>query len=48
MTEDTQAMTVRLPQPLYERLRRTAFEQRVPMSQLVITAIEKELKGEQS
>jgi predicted transcriptional regulator len=46
MTEDTQAMTIRLPAELHERLRRAAFETRVPMSQIVITAIKKELGNE--
>jgi hypothetical protein len=42
MTEETQAITVRLPSPLYEWLRRAAFDRRIPMSQIVITAVEKE------
>jgi predicted DNA-binding protein len=46
MTQDVQALTIRLPAPLHERLRRAAFDARVPMSQIVITAIEKELGNE--
>jgi len=46
MEEKVQALTVRLPEPLHERLRRAAFETRVPMNQIVITAIEKELRNE--
>ncbi len=46
MTEDTQAITVRLPGPLYEWLRRAAFDRRIPMSQIVITAVEKEKANE--
>jgi hypothetical protein len=48
MAEDEQAMTVRLPKPLYEQLRRAAYEAHKPMSQIVITAINAALKGEQS
>lgn len=40
--DDLQAMTVRLPRPLYEWLRRTAFERHVSMSQIIIAAIEHE------
>lgn len=46
MTEDTQAMTVRIPKPVYEWLRRTAFDRHIPMNQIVITAIEKEKANE--
>lgn len=40
---ETQAMTVRLPKELYERLRREAFENRVSQASIVIDAIEKRL-----
>lgn len=46
MAEKVQALTVRLPEPLHERLRRVAFEMRVAMNQIVVTAIEKELDNE--
>lgn len=36
-------MTIRLPLPLYEQLRKAAFEQRMPMSRIIITALEKQL-----
>jgi hypothetical protein len=48
MAEDEQAMTVRLPKPLYEQLRRAAYEAHKPMSQIVIAAVNAALKGEQS
>jgi hypothetical protein len=44
--DDTQAMTLRLPRLLHEWLRRTAFEQRKPMNEIVIAAIEKEKDGD--
>lgn len=48
MIEDgTQAMTVRLPVPLYEWLRRTAFEQHTSMSQLIIAAIKEKRDGQE-
>jgi hypothetical protein len=37
--EDTQATTIRLPVPLYQRLRRQAFETNIPMNQIIIAAI---------
>jgi predicted transcriptional regulator len=41
MTEDdTQPMTIRLPKPTHERLRRLAFEARTPMNQIAVAAIE--------
>ena len=43
MVEQVQALTVRLPGPLHERLRVVAFEARVPMNKIVVTAIEREL-----
>lgn len=36
---ETQAITVRLPKPLYEMIRKTAFEQRVSMNALLAHAI---------
>jgi len=38
-----QAMTIRLPADLYERLRREAFEQRVSMTALIVRALDKDL-----
>jgi predicted transcriptional regulator len=41
MTEDdTQPMTIRLPKPTHERLRRLAFDARTPMNQIAVAAIE--------
>lgn len=37
---DTQPITCRLPEPLYEWLRREAFDTREPMNAIVITALE--------
>ena len=39
-------MTVRLPDGLYERLRREAFERRVSMNELIADALEKHLPPE--
>jgi hypothetical protein len=36
---DTQAITVRLPKPLYEQVRKMAFEQHVSMNALLAHAI---------
>jgi hypothetical protein len=36
---DTQAITVRLPKPLYEHVRKTAFEQHTSMNALLAHAI---------
>lgn len=47
MAEDEQAMTVRIPRPLHERLRRLAFETREPMNQIVIAAINAEIERRQ-
>lgn len=38
-TQDVQAITVRLPVDLYEKLRKAAFDQRTSMAALVIEAI---------
>jgi len=40
---DTQALTIRVPEDLYEQLRRAAFEARVPMNSLVTEGIELKL-----
>ena len=45
MTEDVQPITVRLPMLALQWLRHAAFERRVPMSQIVIAAIEQEKDG---
>jgi predicted DNA-binding protein len=37
---ETQALSFRLPVALYERLRRAAFDMRVPMNTIVTEAIE--------
>lgn len=39
MTRDEQALTVRLPRDLYEKLRRAAFERHVSMNTLIIEAV---------
>jgi predicted transcriptional regulator len=40
MTEDdTQALTIRLPRPVHEKLRRLAFEAHTPMNQIAVAAI---------
>ena len=45
MTEDdTQALTIRLPKPVHETLRRLAFEARTPMNQIAIAAIITEIE----
>jgi hypothetical protein len=36
-------MTIRMPEDLYEQLRRAAFEARVPMNSLVTDGIEMKL-----
>jgi triphosphoribosyl-dephospho-CoA synthetase len=38
-----QAMTIRMPEDLYEQLRRAAFEARVPMNTLINEGIELKL-----
>lgn len=40
-------MTIRLPSPLYEQLRKAAFEQRVPMTRIIVTALEKQLGAQE-
>lgn len=46
--EGVQPITIRFPVALYERLRKAAFEQRRPMTGIVIAAVEKELARERS
>lgn len=41
----THAMTLRIPDDLYERLRKEAFDKRVSITSLVIGAIEKAAPG---
>jgi predicted HicB family RNase H-like nuclease len=36
---DTQALTVRLPEDLYDQLRKAAFDQHTSMNALIIAAI---------
>ena len=48
MTGDVQPLTIRLPAPLYEKLRKRAFDQRIPMNQLVIDALEKTEKDNEN
>lgn len=43
MTEDVQPMTVRLPRPLHEQLRRLAFEARESMNDIAIAGITAEI-----
>jgi len=38
-----QAMTIRIPDALYERLRKAAFDQRIPMIRIITTALTREL-----
>jgi len=45
--DDTQALTVRLPRPLHEQLRRLAFETRQSMNDIAVTAIGNALKENQ-
>jgi hypothetical protein len=37
---ETQALTIRMPEDLYEKLRRAAFDARVPMNALINEGIE--------
>lgn len=41
--EETQALTIRLPADLYEKLRRAAFDQRTSMNALIIEAVHAKL-----
>lgn len=47
MTEETQAITVRLPGSLYEQLRRVAYETHKPMNKIIIAAVSAEMRKEQ-
>jgi predicted HicB family RNase H-like nuclease len=38
-SEDAQALTIRLPADVYEKLRRAAFDQRTSMNALIIAAV---------
>jgi predicted transcriptional regulator len=44
MTENRQPITVRLPESLYEQLRRLAYETHKPMSRIVTEAISDAMK----
>jgi hypothetical protein len=44
--EEVQPITIRFPVAVYEQLRKAAFDQRTPMTRIVIAAVEKELKVE--
>ena len=44
-TEEDHALSVRLPEELYERLRRYAFERRVPQAAVIRTALENHLES---
>jgi predicted transcriptional regulator len=49
MTEDdTQPMTIRLPRPVHEQLRRLAFDTRKSMNDIAVTAITQALKENQN
>jgi predicted transcriptional regulator len=41
-------MSIRLPDDLYERLRRAAFEERAPMNGIVVEALEAHLSQRES
>lgn len=43
MADGIKAMTVRLPEDLYERLRQAAFQRREAMSVIILRATEREL-----
>jgi len=38
-----QPLTIRLPKPIYEKLRRAAFNQRRPMNEIVVEAVAAQL-----
>jgi predicted HicB family RNase H-like nuclease len=46
MTAEPHQMTVRLPEPVYERLRREAFERRVPMNEIIVEALREHMAGQ--
>jgi len=37
--DNTQALTIRLPRDLYEKLRRAAFDQRTSLNALIVDAV---------
>jgi len=41
--DQVQPLTIRLPKDLYEKLRRTAFDQCRPMNEIVIEAVREQL-----
>ena len=43
--QPAQALTVRLPPDLYEKLRRAAFDQHTSMNALIIEALRKALRA---
>ena len=43
VTEDVQALSIRFPGALYERLRKAAYERHEPMNTIVVRATEREL-----
>lgn len=45
MTNETVAMTLRLPPDIYERLRQAAFDGRTSMNAIVVRATEAELEA---
>lgn len=45
---DIRQLPVRLPESLYEQLRRAAFETKIPMNQIIVAALKKELNGEKA
>jgi hypothetical protein len=45
---DEHAMTLRLPEDLYETLRREAFDTRESMNSIVVAAVDRELSARKS
>jgi hypothetical protein len=41
VSDETQGFPTRLPRGVYERLRRAAFDHRVPMNVVVVTALDR-------
>jgi hypothetical protein len=48
MTDDTQPMTIRLPKPMHEQLRRLAFEARESMNDIALAGITAEIARRQN
>jgi predicted transcriptional regulator len=48
MVADSRAMTIRLPDAVYELLRREAFERRIPMTAIITDALREHLEGRSS